>query len=1080
MDSATRYRRPARTALLCLLSVGVMLVSHPAFAAIPRYPQAYDGKIVFSANERIWAVPRTGGVAVQLTEGAGRDIYPRVSPDGRWIAYTEISRSGSDVWVIPNDGISAGASKSAAARRLTYHNGSGLDNIVVTWSPDSTKVIYLTGHKRWNASVRELYEVPVSGGLPAAMPIDNSVGLATFSPDGHTIAYNRIFAQYGNWKRYNGGMARQIFTYDFETRQVRQISDWSGTNAAPMWYGRKIYYLADQDSHRRANIWVHDLDTGTRRQITHFADYDIDSPTLGDHAITFQQGGKLYRIDLPDEGLHEVPVSIVAGNPYTMKHAAPIKDAVRASEVVHNSDLPDRINYALSPDGEHSLFSARGRLFSIPTQSGQASSLAGRSGVAADHPAWSPDGRLVAYITEVDGNQQVAIRPARGGKEQVLTHFKTGYFFAPVFAPDGRSLALSDGDHRLWLIGLDGREPRSVALDKQQGIHDQSFSPDGRWLSFSMAATGKQRDLYLYEIATGHTYRLGPGESTDANPAWSPDGDYLYFTSSRYVNPAPSDQENDFALLKSTGIYAIPLHAGTGDIDPDSLMAQAIALPIGPANIVQLDVRKGQIYYLTQAIALFDGMLNGEKSALRRFDVKTEKDSVVSEDVDSYSLSYDGEKALIKHGPDYTVLNTMSGAVKDASKDAGNLHKLDFIPLNMEVDPPAEWAQMFNDAWRLERDLFISPTMNGQDWNKLRERYAALLPQVGSRSDLNWLLSEMLGELGNSHVYVGGGDNDNGNASPGPLLKSARLGVDWVLDQDSGRYKLAKIYAGDNSRPAYSSPLRQPGLQVKAGDYVLAINGSELRAPSVPDALLQVPDTSKPVELIVADRPDGLRRRLLVKPVGSELNLRQLDWIAHQRALVDRLSNGRVGYVYMSNMGQRGLEQFTQQFYSQLNKQALIMDDRWNGGGSVAEYILERLRRTPVAFTTNRSGAMDTQPEELISGPKLVLVNHWTGSNGELFPYLFQQYGLGKVVGTRTWGGLRGYNGDTPLVDGGYISIPVRAVLNLNGRPAVENHGVDPDIVIENMPDDLLAGHDVQLETAVDLMLKAIPDKADN
>ncbi|MBB5606390.1 tricorn protease [Janthinobacterium sp. S3M3] len=1032
-----------------------MLVQHLANAAIPRYPQAYGGKIVFSANEKLWRVPRAGGVAVQLTSGEGQDIYPRVSPDGRWIAYTKISRSGSDVLVMPSEG--------GVARRLTYHQGRGLDNIVVTWSPDSSKVIYLSKHAQWNPSVQQLYEVPVSGGLPQAMPIDSAVGLATFAPDGHTIAYNRIFSQYGNWKRYDGGMARQIFTYDFKSRQLQQITHWSGTNAAPMWYGRKIYYLSDQDSKRRANLWVHDLETGRARQITHFTQYDIDSPALGDDAITFQQGGTLYRMDLPDERLHAVAVSIVDDHRYSRKRIVALKDAVRDSEIVHNSDLPDRINYAISPDGQYGLFSARGQLFSLPAQPGAARHVAGTSGTAADRPAWSPDGRLVAYITEVDGNQQLAIRPADGGKERVLTQFRAGYFFAPVFAPDGRSLALSDGDHRLWLIGLDGSAPRQVALDKRQGIHDQSFSPDGRWLAFSMAATGKQRDLYLYEISSGRTHRLGRGESTDALPAWSPDGDYLYFTSARYVQAVPSDQENDFAMVKSTGIYAIHFSALVGGIDSNDLMAQALALPVEPANIVQLDARQGYLYYLTKPIALFDGVLKGEQWLLHRYDVKTGQDSVIAKDLDSYSLSYDGKKVLLKNARDYSVLDAV----------AGTMQQLDLDQLRIEIDPPAEWAQMFNDAWRLERDLFISSTMNGQNWEQVRERYAALLPQLGSRSDLNWLLSEMLGELGNSHVYVGGGDNGD----TGPIASPARLGVDWELDQPSGRYRINRIYAGDNTRPAYRSPLRQPGLQVSAGDYVLAINGEELRAPTVPDALLQTSGAAKPVELTIAGRPDGPRRRIRVKPVGSELNLRELDWIGKNRQLIDCRSDGRVGYVYLSNMGQRGLEQFTQQFYAQLNRQALIIDDRWNGGGSVAEYLLERLRRTQVAFTTNRSGAMDTQPEELLRGPKVVLVNHWTGSNGELFPYLFQQYGLGQVVGTRTWGGLRGYNGDTPLLDGGYITIPVRAVLDLNGKAVVENHGVDPDMEVENMPADLLDGHDAQLETALSLMLKAIAGK---
>ncbi|WP_312548470.1 S41 family peptidase [Massilia sp.] len=1041
-----------------LLAFALLVNGAAAFAALPRYPQAYDGKIVFGANEHLWTVPRSGGTAVQLTKGPGTDVYPRVSPDGRWIAYTGMNNAGSDVWVIPAAG--------GNAMRLTYHNGRGLDNIVVTWSPDSRYIVYLSQHTQWNRLVRELYRVPVAGGLPEAMPLDNAVGMATYGPDGHTIAYNRLLTQSGNWKRYDGGMSREVFTYDFETRELRRLTDWAGINGFPMWYGRKIYYLSDQDSERRANIWMLDLDTNQRRQVTHFTDYDIDTPALGDNAITFQQGGKLYRLDLPNERLGEVKVSLPGDNPRTMKRTVAVKDLVRGAAVVRDGDLdlPDRVNYALAPDGRHSLFSARGELFSVPTQDGRPVNLTNSAGVEEDAPAWSPDNRTVAYVTEVDGARQVAVRSVDGGPERLLTHFEKGYFFTPVFAPDGRSLSFSDGEHRLWLIGMDGGAPRQVAQDKRQGIHDQVFSPDGRWLAFSMAATAKRRDLYLYEIATGRTHRLAKGEGNDANPAWSPDGKRLYFTSARHVNAVPSDQEIDFAMVKSTGIYAIHLPDSTEIMVPENLMAQAVAVPVEPGNIVQLDARKGRLYYLTQPIPLFNGVLKGEKPTLHRFDIDTEKDSVVAEGLDSYSLSLDGEKVLVKQGDDYSVLDAEPGAA------AAPAQRLDLDRLRVTVDPSVEWAQMFHHAWRLQRDLFVSPTMNGQNWDAVRVRYAKLLPLLGSRSDLNWLLGEMLGELSNSHMYVGGGDD--GHAADTP--DRPRLGVDWALDRNTGRYKLAKIHAGDNTLREYRSPLRQPGLPVKAGNYVLAINGMELRAPMVPDALLQGLNASSPVDLDVADSPQGTRRHVRVQPVVNEMNLRELAWIEHNRETVDRLSSGRVGYVYLADMGQRGLEQFTRQFYAQLNRQALILDVRWNGGGSVADYMIERLRRTQAAFNGNRTGAMDTQPQELGAGPKVVLINRWTGSNGELFPYLFQQYGLGQAVGTRTWGGLRGYNGNVQLIDGGFITIPSRAVYGMQRKEVVENHGVDPDVVVENMPADLLAGHDAQLETAVKLMIEAI------
>jgi tricorn protease len=386
------------------------------------------------------------------------------------------------------------------------------------------------------------------------------------------------------------------------------------------------------------------------------------------------------------------------------------------------------------------------------------------------------------------------------------------------------------------------------------------------------------------------------------------------------------------------------------------------------------------------------------------------------------------------------------------------------------VDPAQEWTEMYNNAWRLERDLFVSPVMNGVDWKNVHDSYARLLPQLGSREDLNYLIGQMIGEISNSHTYVGGGDDGD----TGPKVHAALLGVDWALDPASGRYRIATIYRGDNTRDEYRSPLAQPGLDVKAGDYLLAVNGVELTAPAAPDSLLQLSDSETTVDLTIADSPTGPRRHIVVKPVNSELSLREAAWIAHNREVVDKLSGGRIGYVYMSDMEQLGLQQFVRQFYAQLDKQAMIVDDRWNGGGFIAPWALERLRRVLVSLGANRESASSTEPEEILNGPKVALLNHWSASDGDIFPYLFRLYGLGQLIGTRSWGGVRGIRGNWQMMDGGYITIPEDSLYTPQSQWAVENHGVDPDVEVENMPADLLAGHDAQLETAVALLMKEI------
>ena len=1074
-----------------------------AHAALPRFPQPTANGVVFVADGNIWQVPRAGGPAMRLTSAPGQDMFPRVSPDGKWIAYTEAGNAGTDVWVIPATG--------GPARRLTYHPtveaGTGgrhaPDNMVVTWTPDSSAVVYLSKAEQWNSWIAYAYAVPVAGGLATKLPLDNAVGLMTYGPDGHTIAYNRILRNFRTWKRYNGGLAQQVYTYDLNSRQLTQITDWSGTNTSPMWAGRKIYYLSDQDQNRRANIWCYDLDAKKTHEVTHFTDYDIDFPAYGSNAIAFQQGGRLYLLDLQNEQAHAIPVSLPDDNTRTRLHVADVKSLLRAK------DMSQNVDYALSPNGKRAVFSARGDIFSIPAEHGATRNLTETQNADEDHPVFSPDGKTVAYTTDGNANQQIATRPAEGGPEKLLTSFKDGYLYGPVWSPDGKTIAFSDAAHRLWTVPAAGGAARQVAQDKLTEIHDQAFSPDSRWLAFSMAFRDHQRrrDIYLCELASGKITRLGPGDATDANPIWSPDGKYLYFESSRHENTIISDTEFDFAVLKSVGIYAIPLAANTPSplapqtdestaapddaardkdktdhkpaarpatpppvrIDLDHMMDRAVEIPVDPANIAQMDASGQKIFYLTQPISLIEGNLKGEKSTLHVYDFTKRKDETVADDVDSYALALDGAHVLIQHEKDFTVL----AAKPDAAKDHDETHKLDLAHLRMVVDPRAEWTEMFNNAWRLERDIFFSPVMNGQNWQAVHDSYAKLLPLVGSREDLNYLIGQVNGEIGNSHTYVGGGDDGDTT----PKVHPALLGIDWALDQPSGRYKIAAIYPGDNTREDYRSPLAAPGLNVKAGDIVLAIDGQPLHAPTDPDSLLQLSDPSQPIDLTIADTPTGIPRHITVQPVKKELSLREQAWIDHNRETVDRLSGGRVGYVYMSDMEQLGLQQFVRQFYSQLDRQALIMDDRWNGGGFVAPMAIERLRRMLVSLDVNRQGASTTEPNEMVGGPKIALLNHWSASDGDIFPWLFQHYGLGKLLGTRSWGGVRGIRGEWGMMDGGYVTIPEDAMYQPDSTWAVENHGVDPDIVLENEPADLLAGHDKQLETAVQLMVQAIGSK---
>ncbi len=1084
-------------------------------ATLMRFPTLHGNIIVFEAHGNLWQVDRAGGTAQRLTSEPGYDLMPRFSPDGKWIAFTGEYRGNQDVYVIPAGG--------GDARRLTFHSDVvkeaptrwGPDNMVVTWTPDSKSVVILSRRDAWNAWFGRLFTVPLDGGAPQPLPLDRG-GLMTYSPDGNSIAYNRIFRNFRTWKRYNGGLAQDVYTYDFHTRKLTRITDWTGTDTAPMWYGHMIYFLSDRDNNRRENIWAYDLETHKFHQVTHFKDYDIDFPSLGQgvpgqDGIVFQDGGSLYVLDLPSEKLHRLTVRVPDDGTRTGPRFVDAKKYLRAV------DVADQTDYELAPNGKRALFSARGDIFSVPAKHGDTRDLTETSNADEDHPAWSPDGTQVAYTTDIDGGQQIAVRPAEGGPEKILTHFKTGYFYQPVWSPGGKKLAFSDNAHRLWYLNVSNGTPRQVAQDKYQEIHDYTWSPDGRWLAYSITGDNQVSAIWLYSLASGKAVKVSTSRNNDFEPAFDPDGKYLYFVSMRHENPTFSQSEFNIATLKSMGVYAATLQAGEASpiaprsdegkvesgakeskgkdgksagkeeakskgnewkpgaskpikIDLKGLMERAVPLPLTPSSIYGLDARKGKVFYFTKPPQTIEGPLPGDTAKLHVYDLKSRKDKVVVGDLDSYSLSADGKKVLYKNGKKFYIVD----AVPAKGGEKSDKKPLDLSHMRTRIEPRQEWREMFESAWRLERDFFVNRKMNGVDWDTVRANYGKLIPLVGSREDLNYVIGEMQGELGNSHTYVGGGDRDD----PTMTVATGLLGVDFGLDARSGRYYFAKIYSGDNTRDDYRSPLTQPGLDVKQGDYLLAVDGHQLKAPVNPYSLF-VGKADGTVKLTIADTPDGKPRDVVVKPVKNELSLREKYWIDHNRETVDKLSHGKIAYIYLSDMEALGMQQFIRQFYNQMDKHALIIDDRWNGGGFIDQIVLERLRRVLVGMDVNRERAIGTIPQQLIHGPKVCLINHYSASDGDLFPFFFRKYGLGPLIGTRTWGGVRGIRGYWRLLDGGYITVPEDSLYGLDSQWVMENHGVDPDIKVDDSPADWKAGKDVQLDAAVKYLLGKLKNNSE-
>lgn len=1057
--------------------IALLVLAAPACAQLPRFPTLHGGSVVFVAAGNLWHVDRAGGTAQRLTSDPGQDFMPRFSPDGRWIAYTASTEGNRDVYAIPAQG--------GVPRRLTYHSDVvpeapdrwGPNNLVVGWTPDGHSVVYLardSAETDWNS---RLYTVPLQGGLPQRLPLDSG-SLLTYGPDGHTIAYTRIFRDFRTWKRYDGGLAQKIATYDFSTRTLRQLTDWHGTDTQPLWFHDRIYFLSDRDAHRRLNLWCLDTKTNQVRQITHFTDYDIDFPSLGDTGIVFQQAGQLHVLDLPDETLHTLKLTVPDDGTRRLPRT------VHADKQLRDKDTAGNPDYDLAPNGKRAAFSARGDIFTVPAEHGATRNLTATSNADEDHPAFSPDGNWIAYTTDASGNQQIAVRLAAGGPERVLTNFKEGFYYTPTWSPDGSKLVVADGEHRLWLVDVGNGTPRLIYQDKYTEVHDARFSPDSRLVAFSGGRPNGQLGLHIFDIEAGRDTPISHAAENDSNPVFSPDGDYLYFLSSRHENPTFSQSEQNVATLKTVGIYAAALRraepspfAPRSDeshdpqkpaahtakalrVDMDGLIDRAVPVPVEAANIISLDARDDKLVYQVNPPDTIEGKLPGEKSSLHLYDLAERKDATVTEDLESYALSADGKRVLVRAHGDFTIT--------DLKAHGGDEKKLDLGHMRATVYPVQEWAEMFENAWRLQRDLFFNPTMNGTDWRAIHDQYAKLLPAVASRGDLTYVIGQMLGELGNSHTYVGGGDDlDSTEKVPVSLL-----GADFTADAGGSHYVFSKIFRGDNSRPEYRAPLAAPGLDVREGDALLAVNGHPLAPPANPFSLFA--GAQSPLTLTIA-RAGGKPRDIQVEPVKNELSLRELDMIDRNRATVDRLSHGRIAYIYLSNMSALGMEQFVREFYPQTDKEALIVDDRWNGGGFIDQILLERLRRVLVGMDVNRERGATTIPQQIIRGPKICLINHWSASDGDIFPYYFRQYGLGPLLGTRTWGGVRGIRGEWGLLDGGYITIPEESVYGLDSQWAIENHGVDPDITLESQPGDLEAGHDRQLETAIDVLMKKLP-----
>ena len=1054
-------------------------------ARLMRYPDIHKDKIVFTYAGDLWLVSSEGGVARRLTSHIGLETGAKFSPDGKHIAFTASYDGNNDVYVMPAMG--------GEPKRLTFH--PGIDELL-DWYPDGKHLLFRSIRNSFSYRFNRHHKISIEGGYPELIPLPEAE-LASFNADGSKVAYNRLSREYRTWKRYRGGTAQEVWVYDFAKNEIENISNDKGTDAFPMWQGNNIYFVSDRDDNFKLNLFSYDTTTKELKQVTNYGkdDYDVKWPSIGPDAIVYELGGWLYVHDLKSGQDKKVSVEIYDDKTFARPEIKNVKN------FIHNSSL--------SPTGQRALFEARGDIFSVPAEKGSIRNLTQTPGIREMNPVWSPDGKYVAYFSDRTGEFQVCILPADGkGKEKQLTKGLKSYLQNLAWSPDSKKLLFSDVTNTLHYVTVETGVTEKVFHNDWNGTSnfvDGSWSPDSNWIAYSSNDESGFGSIYLYNLKTKKNHRVTSELTDDGSPAFGADGKYLYWIANREFNfgfsvfeasyyherpgkvvvttlqkdtPNPFAPESDEEKVKEEKKEEKKADAKKADakdkkaeakdknkedkkkedksikIDLEGLEDRMVNLDVPDGTYFGLMPLKGKVIYAAFSRGL----------ALHIFDMKKRESKQVIAGIGGASLSSDGKKILISQGRNYSIISAAPGQKPGKP--------LNLNGLTMKVDYKAEWSQIYYEAWRQFRDFFYDRNMHGVDWNAMKERYAALLPYIAHRDDLHYVIGELIGELNSGHTYRGGGDYPKS-----PRTSVGVLACDFEIDKEAGRYKISKIYKGQSWDPARQSPLFKPGLKVKEGDYLLAINGKELKVPTNPYQLL-VDTTGKNTVLTVSSKPEMKgAEEITVKPIGNDSMLRYIDWVMGNVEKVNKATNGQVGYIHVPDTAGGGMEWFNRLFFPQVSKKALIVDARYNSGGFIPDIYLERLARRLLNLWSTPYSKGFREPGASHIGPKVCLTNAWAGSGGDAFPYYFKKLKLGPVIGTRSWGGLIGISGNPVLMDNGTVSVPDFAFVDTDGNFAVENEGVTPDIVMDNDPTLMVKGQDPQLEKAIELLLKALKEQ---
>jgi tricorn protease len=1105
--------------LLLLFSVTSLLTNAASAQNLPnttrllRFPTTNGKQIVFCYAGELYIVGKDGGIARRLTSGPGYTSFPRFSADGAQIAFTSQYDGNTEVYVMPAEG---GAPKrlttSATLGRDDISDRMGPNNIVMAWENTKPQVVFRSRMKSFNDFIGALFTVGMDAELPQQLPVPRG-GFVSFSPDDSKMAFNRVFREFRTWKHYRGGMADDIWIYDFKTGATENLTNNPAQDICPMWGpDNKIYFASDRDG--RMNLFSADLTSKETKQLTRFKDFDVKFPSIGKDAIVFEEAGYIWRYDLKSGQATPVPIEIKEDL------------AIGRSALVDAAKHIESVN--LAPDGERTIVVARGDLFSVPAKNGTPRDLTRTSNAHERDAVWSPDGKWIAYNSDVTGENELYVRAQDGKGDAVqVTAGADTYYYKALWSPDSKKLLWSDRLQRLRYVDVATKTVTQVDQDKFGEIEVFNWSPDSQWIAWGRPEENGMSRVYLYAVASKQQTAVTDNWYGSGEPVFSDDGKYLLLSSARDFKPMFGEEEFANVYRDMQRIYLVTLAKETENplgprsdevgkaekkreqekekeaaekkpeekagekktdekkpesakpkkpvvvkVDTDGIQNRIVGVEIVPGNYRNIRMVDDRIFYLRRTAGDDVGEDEEEgggadrKSHLCAYSVEDRKETVLG-DVNDYQITFDGKRMLVKIKKDYAVIDLPKDKLE--TKD----HEMKIEGLDMQLDRHAEWNQIYFEAWRQMRDFFFSPTMNGIDWKAMRDKYAALVPFVNHRNDLTYLLGELIGELNSGHTYVAGGERPDT-----PRIKLGLLGAEFSRDSATRAYRIDRILPGENWDKHTRSPLTAIGVDVKPGDYILAINGTPVSTlPNLYDALIGT--ANKQVILRVNSKPsDAGARDVTVVPTDNEAPLYYLDWVQRNIDYVTKKTDGKVGYIHIPDMGQPGLNEFTKLYFPQIRKKALIVDVRGNGGGFVSPLVIERLRRAFEMIGIARNGMPQPDPNDAFMGPMVTLINEFSASDGDIFPFRFKSVGLGKLIGKRTWGGVVGIRDSLPLTDGGQFFKPEFAIYSKDGKEwIIEGHGVDPDIVVDNDPAKEFHGEDQQLDRALQEIQEEIKTK---